>query len=98
MRFWNSYTGSGWRAASCSRPLVGTNEVVTMLEVGEGFPCGVMEWVTLPFHEVLDLGTSMTLVEDGFHFVLGLTVDDERGRMSMGTARGVEGARVDVRE
>ena len=57
-----------------------------------------MERAALSFHEVLYLRTPVTLVKYGVHFLLTFTVDDERGKMRMDTARGVEVARVGVRE
>jgi hypothetical protein len=57
-----------------------------------------MEWVALPFHKVLDSGTTLSFVKNGFHFVLGLAVDDERERVRVYLSGGVEVARVDVRE
>jgi hypothetical protein len=49
--------------------------------VGERLPSGIVEGISLPLHEVLNSGTMETLVKDGLHFILGLAVDDERGRV-----------------
>lgn len=78
--------------------LIGLHHVLTILEVGEGLPCGIMERVALPLHEVLNSGAMMPFLQDGLHFILGLTIDDEGRREGVRAPRGVEGRWVGVGE
>ena len=55
----------------------GLNHVLTILEVGQRLPCGIMERVALPLHEKLHTRAMVSLVQDGLHFILGFTIDDE---------------------
>jgi hypothetical protein len=78
--------------------LVCLDHVLTVLEVGEWLPCCIMERVSLPFHEVLNARAMMSFLQDGFHFVLRFTIDDEGRREVVRAPRRVEGGGVDVGE
>ena len=71
-------------------PLIGVHHGLTILEVGERLPCGIMERVALPLHEVLDAGTMEALLQKGLHFILGFTIDDEGRGEGVRASRGVE--------
>ena len=58
-------------------PLIGVHHVLTILAVGEGLPCGIMERVAFPLDEVLGSGAMEALLQKGLHFILGFTIDDE---------------------
>jgi hypothetical protein len=68
----------------------GLDHVLTILEVGERLPCGIMERVALPLHEVLHTGAMVSLLQDGLHFILGLTINDEGRWDVVRTTRSVE--------
>ena len=67
-----------------------TDEVLTILEIGERFPRCLMKRVTLPFHEVLDSRAMMAFLQECFYFKLRLTLNNERWRMRMRCAGSVE--------
>ena len=90
--------GSRGRESSWVGLLIGLHHVLTILEVGEGLPCGIMERVALPLHEVLNSGAMVSFLQDGLHFILGLTIDDEGRREGVRAPRGVEGSGVGVGE
>ena len=92
------YHGSLGREASWVGFLICLHHVLRILEVGEGLPCGIMERVALPLHKVLDSGARVSLFQEGLHFILGLTIDDEGRRESVRAPRGVERRGVDVGE
>ena len=76
----------------------GVDHVLKILEIGQRLPCGIMKRVALPLHEILHTRVMVSLVEDGLHFILGLTIDDE-GRWEVErTTRKVEARGVGVRE
>ena len=58
-------------------PLIGVHHGLTILKVGEGLPCGIMERVALPLDKVLGSGAMEALLQKGLHFILGFTIDDD---------------------
>jgi len=52
--------------------LVLVDEVLSVLEISEGFPSSIMKWIAFPQHKVLNLTVKAALVKYGFDFVLWL--------------------------
>ncbi len=73
-------------------------QVSAMREVGEGFPCGIMKRVALPFHEVLSSRAMVTLLENRFHLIFWFTMNDDGWRERVRLAGCMEGGGVFVRE
>ena len=102
-RFWSAHVGSfttgiGGKEESWMGPLIGVHHVLTILEVGEGLPCGIMERVALPLDKVLGSGAMEALLQKGLHFILGVTIDDDGRGEGVRASRGEEGRRVGVGE
>ena len=55
----------------------GLDHVLTILEVGQRLPCGIMKGVALPFHDILHTRAMVSFVQYGLHFILGFTMDDD---------------------
>lgn len=70
--------------------LKGLKDVLTILEVGEGFPCCIVKRVSFPFHEVLSSRAMVTLLENCFHLILWFSINDDGWREGMRLAGCVE--------
>ena len=54
-----------------------SDKVASMLEVGKGFPSGIVEWIAFPQDEVLELAAVAALVQDSFYLILRfLSIED----------------------
>ena len=61
---------------------------MTILDVGQRLPCGIMERLVLPLHETLHMRAMVSLVQEGLLFILGFTIDnDGRGEVVRATRR-----------
>jgi hypothetical protein len=52
--------------------LVLVDEVLSVLEISEGFPSSIVKWIAFPQNEVLNLTVKAALVEYSFNFILWL--------------------------
>ena len=52
--------------------LILVDEVLSVLEISEGFPSSIVKWIAFPQNEVLNLSVKAALVKYGFDFVLWL--------------------------
>ena len=52
--------------------LVLVDEVLSVLEISEGFPSSIVKWIAFPQNEVLNLTVKAALVEYSFNLILWL--------------------------